>query len=457
MASRVVMPKLSDTMEEGRILRWLKQEGDHVETGQALAEVETDKATVEMEAYTNGTLRKVFAAQGSTVKVGDLIAVVAGPEEDISAIVAEAAKGAEGSAAVPGPAAVKPTRDQGPGTGDQGPETASSAAARAPGSRPRTAGPATTAAPTMPAAAEAAELAPSDRRPTYRASPLAARMAAEAGVDLNTVEGSGPQGRIIKRDIEAAMAGGQQPATPATAAERTPIARVAAGGEGAPEYEDLELSPMRRTIAKRLVQSKAPVPHFYLTVDVAMDRAWDAYRALREEKSPITINDIVVKAVAMALRRHPEMNASFAGDHVRRYNRVHIGLAVAVEEGLITPVIRDADVKTLEEISGEAKALAEAARARRLQPHQYTGATFSVSNLGMMGIEEFAAVINPPEAAILAVGAVRQAPVVAGGAIAIGYRMKVTLSIDHRVADGAMGARFLQTLKRLLENPLLMA
>jgi pyruvate dehydrogenase E2 component (dihydrolipoamide acetyltransferase) len=232
--------------------------------------------------------------------------------------------------------------------------------------------------------------------------------------------------------------------------------RAAIGREG-PEYEDIELSPMRRTIAKRLVQSKAPVPHFYLTIDIAMDRAWEAYRALREEKSPITINDVVIKAVAAALRRHPEMNASFAGDHVRRYNRVHVGVAVAVEEGLITPVIRDADAKALEEISAESKTLAERARARKLQPHEYTGATFSVSNLGMMGIEEFAAVINPPEAAILAIGAVRQAPVVVNGALSVGYRMKATLSIDHRVADGAMGARFLQTLRRLLENPLLMA
>jgi pyruvate dehydrogenase E2 component (dihydrolipoamide acetyltransferase) len=243
----------------------------------------------------------------------------------------------------------------------------------------------------------------------------------------------------------------------AEAAERGPIARAALVREGAPEYEEVELSPMRRTIARRLVQSKAPVPHFYLTIDAGMDRAWEAYRALREEKSPITITDIVIKAVAMALRRHPEMNASFAGDRVRRYTRVHIGLAVAVDEGLITPVIRDADLKTLEEISAESKALAEQARARRLQPDEYTGATFSISNLGMMGIEEFAAVINPPEAAILAVGAVRQAPVVENGTIRIGYRMKVTLSIDHRVADGAMGARFLQTLRRLLENPLLMA
>ncbi len=441
MASRVVMPKLSDTMEEGRILRWLKEEGDQIETGQALAEVETDKATVEMEAYTNGTLRKVFAPQGATVKVGNLIAVVGAPDEDISAIVAEAAKGAEG------PTAAAPASPAEPRAGR--PRAAAPATPRAAAQAPS---PAAAAAP-RPAAVEAAA---GGRRRTYRASPLAARMAAEAGVDLTTVEGSGPQGRIIKRDIEAALAGAQ-PADRAEAAERVPISGVATGREGAPEYEDLDLSPMRRTIARRLVQSKAPVPHFYLTIDVAMDRAWEAYRALRDERSPITINDIVVKAVAMALRRHPEMNASFAGDHVRRYNRVHVGVAVSVEEGLITPVIRDADLKTLEEISGESKALADEARARRLQPHQYTGATFSVSNLGMMGIEEFAAVINPPEAAILAVGAVRQAAVVADGAIAVGYRMKVTLSIDHRVADGAMGARFLQTLKRMLENPLLMA
>jgi pyruvate dehydrogenase E2 component (dihydrolipoamide acetyltransferase) len=420
MASRVVMPKLSDTMEEGRILRWLKQEGDRVETGQALAEVETDKATVEMEAYTNGTLRKVFAPQGETVKVGDLIAVVGAPDEDISAIVAEA-QGSQATAASPPPRA--------PATARQAP-----AAVR-------------------PAAAE---VAPANRRRTFRASPLAARMAAEAGVDLSAIDGSGPQGRIVKRDIEAAMTAGAQPAG-REAAERAPEVRALTGREGAPEYEDVALSPMRRTIAKRLVQSKAPVPHFYLTIDVSMDRTWDAYRALREEKSPITINDIVVRAAAMALRRHPEMNASFAGDHVRRYNRVHIGIAVAVEDGLMTPVIRDADLKTLDEISGESKTLADRARARRLQPHEYTGATFSVSNLGMMEIEEFAAVINPPEAGILAVGAVRQAPVVERGTLTIGYRMKVTLSIDHRVADGAMGARFLQTLRRLLENPILIA
>jgi pyruvate dehydrogenase E2 component (dihydrolipoamide acetyltransferase) len=282
------------------------------------------------------------------------------------------------------------------------------------------------------------------------------RMAAEAGVDLTGVAGSGPQGRIVKRDIEAAMADAPPATVRAEAAERGPMVRPAPSGAGAPDYDEVELSPMRRTIAKRLLQSKAPVPHFYLTVDVAMDRVWEAYRALRDDKSAITINDIIIKAVATALGRHKELNATFLGDRVRRYNHVHIGVAVSVDEGLITPVIRDADQKTLEEISAESKALIDLARARRLQPHEYTGATFSISNLGMMGIEEFAAVINPPEAAILAVGAVRQAAVVENGTIGIGYRMKATLSIDHRVADGAMGARFLQTLGRLLEHPLLM-
>jgi pyruvate dehydrogenase E2 component (dihydrolipoamide acetyltransferase) len=269
-------------------------------------------------------------------------------------------------------------------------------------------------------------------------------MAAEAGVDLNALRGSGPQGRIVKRDIEAAIA------KASSAPQATPS--LPAG-----EVQEIELSSMRRTIAKRLVQSKAPVPHFYLTVDVAAERLWDAYRALRDENYPITLNDVIIKAVASALKRHPEINASFAGDRVKQYARVHVGLAVALEDGLITPVIRDADSKSLTEIAAEAKALADRARSRRLQPHEYTGATFSISNLGMMGIDEFSAIINPPEGAILAVGSVREAPVVENGQVRAGRRMKLTLSVDHRVADGAQGARFLGTLRRMLENPLLIA
>ncbi len=429
MASRVVMPKLSDTMEEGRILRWLRTKGDPIETGQALAEVETDKATVEMEAYTTGTVLELVAAEGQFVKVGDLIAVIGAAGEDASAIVAAAAAAAPaGAPAAPAQPAAAPMP---------------APAAAAPAAHVRE--------------AAAAEAAPVGRN--LKASPLALRMAAESGLDLARVSGTGPQGRIVKRDIEAALAGRPSASTapPEDASPRLlGMARSAARDAG-PDSRDVELSPMRRTIAKRLVQSKAPVPHFYLTIDVVMDRVWDAYRALRDRKSPISINDIVVKAAALALRRHPEINASFAGDRVTQFARAHVGVAVAIEDGLITPVIRDADLKPLEEISEEARALAERARARKLQPEEYTGATFSISNLGMMGIEEFSAIINPPEAAILAVGAVRQVPVVDDGQVKVGWRMKVTLSVDHRVADGAAGARFLQTLRTFLEHPLLMA
>jgi pyruvate dehydrogenase E2 component (dihydrolipoamide acetyltransferase) len=420
MASRVVMPKLSDTMEEGKILRWLRKEGDKVETGQTLAEVETDKATVEMEAYTNGTIRKLVAPDGSSVKVGGLIAVIGAPDEDISALLESAAK----PAAAPAPAPARP---------------AAAAAAR----------PAAPRAVSRPAAAPApaprsAPAPGGDQGRGLRASPLALRMAAEAGVDLSTLQGSGPQGRIIKRDIEAALESATGQAAPAQA---TPGAEVT----------EVELSSMRRTIAKRLVQSKAPVPHFYLTVDVAMDRLWESYKALKEQDVPVSLNDVVIKATAAALKGHPELNASFAGDRVKQYGRVHIGIAVALEDGLITPVIRDADSKSLLEIAAEARSLSERARNRRLQPHEYTGGTFSISNLGMMGVEEFSAIINPPEAAILAVGAVREVPVIENGQVKAGRRMKMTISIDHRVADGAQGARFLQTLKRMLENPLLIA
>ncbi len=422
MASRVVMPKLSDTMEEGRILRWIKKEGDPVETGQALAEVETDKATVEMEAYTSGIVRKLVAAEGQFVKVGQQIAVIGTADEDISTLLPSAAPAAPAE------------------------------------STPPLAAPVPMAAP-APRQVEAARAEPMTAGRHLKASPLALRMAAESGVDLKSLRGTGPQGRIIKRDIETALAtdAPQVPSTGSPVAPRSRSLAMVAARDAAPESQDIELSPVRRTIAKRLVQSKGPIPHFYLTIDVAMDRIWDAYKALREQKSTISINDIVVKATALALRQHPDINASFAGDHVKQFSRVHIGMAVALDDGLITPVLRDADLKPLEEISEEARTLADRARARKLQPSEYSGATFSISNLGMMDIEEFSAIINPPEAAILAVGAVRHVPVVVDGQVTVGYRMKVTLSVDHRVADGASGARFLQTLRRLLEHPLLMA
>jgi pyruvate dehydrogenase E2 component (dihydrolipoamide acetyltransferase) len=415
------MPKLSDTMEEGRILRWLRKEGDPIETGQALAEVETDKATVEMEAYANGTIRKLIAVEGQFAKVGELIAIIGAADEDIASLVPPAgAARTQTPAAVPAP---------------------------------------TTATRTAPAVTAPASGAPTPTGRSLKASPLALRMAAEAGLDVGSLRGTGPQGRIIKRDIESALGDAPSAASPARPAmpQRTRVFSLQASRNDVPESQDIELSSVRRTIAKRLVQSKGPVPHFYLTVDVAMDRVWDAYQALRDQKSSISINDIIVKATALALRQHPEINASFAGDHLKLYSRVHIGMAVALDDGLITPVLRDADLKPLEEISEEARTLVERARARKLQPNEYTGATFSISNLGMMGIEEFSAIINPPEAAILAVGAVRQVPVVEDDVLAIGWRMKMTLSVDHRVTDGAAGARFLQTLRKFLEHPLLMA
>ncbi|RPJ61488.1 MAG: 2-oxo acid dehydrogenase subunit E2, partial [Acidobacteria bacterium] len=379
--------------------------------------------------------RKIVAPEGATIPVGNLIAVVAGEDEDISELLKEGAPPAEAKAEapaeppepVPEPAPAPPARPQ-----------------AAPPARPQAAPPSRPAAPAPEREATGRGL---------RASPLALRMAAESGVDLKGVRGTGPQGRIIKRDIEKAVEEARRAETAPPPVEHPRAVTVRAEG---PEFQEIELSSMRRTIAKRLVQSKAPVPHFYLTVDVSMDRAWEAYRALRDaEQSTVSVNDIVLKATASALRRHPELNASFGGDHIKQYNRVHIGMAVAIDDGLITPVLRDADLKTLEDISAESRRLSDRARARRLQPNEYTGATFSISNLGMMGIEEFSAIINPPEGAILAVGAVRQAPVVEHGELKIGYRMKLTLAVDHRVADGAMGARFLQTLKRLLENPLL--
>jgi pyruvate dehydrogenase E2 component (dihydrolipoamide acetyltransferase) len=421
MSSRIVMPKLSDTMEEGKILRWLKKEGDPVETGQTLAEIETDKATVEMEAYTSGVIRRLVVAEGETVKVGGLIGIIGAADEDVSALLAEEP---------PVPVAATPH-----------------AVPRPEASVPRATGAIPPPTPAEPAVGRA-----------LKASPLALRMAAESGVDLKDIVGTGPQGRIVKRDIEAALGASRaasQVAEPSPVAGLGPVSPDSGGTEPM-EVQTVELSSIRRTIAKRLVQSKGPIPHFYLTVDVAVDRLWADYQALRADESSVSLTDIVVKAAAAALRRHPEMNASFAGDHVKQYGRVHIGLAVALDDGLITPVVRDADRKPLEAIARETAVLIERARAHKLQPDDYTGATFSVSNLGMMGIEEFSAIINPPEAAILAVGSVRQTPVVDGDVVRIGRRMKLTLSVDHRVVDGATAARFLQTLTRMLENPLLL-
>jgi pyruvate dehydrogenase E2 component (dihydrolipoamide acetyltransferase) len=408
MATRVVMEALSPTMEEGRVARWLKKEGDAVRSGDVLAEVETDKAIMELQARGDGTLRKIVVPEGGTTAVGNVVAVIAGRDEDVSALL-EGQKGQQGQE--------RQERQQSAPAKSPAPAASASSAASAP---PASAAP----------AAEAGRV---------KASPLARRLASEKGVDLRVVRGSGPGGRIIRRDIAAAPAPSAAPAPPVA-------------GEG---WEDIPLTQIRKTIARRLAQSIGPIPHFFLTAEIDMERgaeARDALNGLGEGK--VSFNDVIIKTVAMALRQHPECNAWWQDDHIRVFHDVHLGMAVAVEEGLITPVIRHAHRKSLREISAEAADLAARARARKLTPEEYTGATFSISNLGMLGIDEFTAVINPPEAAILAVGALAEKPVAVNGTLVVRRRMRVTMSCDHRVIDGATGARFLQTVKRMLENPL---
>ncbi len=422
MASKVIMPKLSPTMEEGQIARWLKKEGDKVSMGEPLAEIDTDKATMEMQALTNGVLRKIIVKEGESAPLGSLIAIVGEPNEDISAIESEASAKPATAAPTPAVEAQKP---------EEKPEEPASAPAtpQANGGQP---------AATTPATASSGRM---------MVSPLAARMAAEAGLDLKSLTGSGPNGRIIKRDIEAAMS---QPKV--AAAPQFQTAAIAA----ASPYQDEPATEMRRTIARRLVTSIGPVPHFFLTSEIEMDRAAEMRKGINalDPDLKISINDIIIKVVAQALVQHPAVNSSFQDKFIRYYERADIGVAVAVEEGLITPVIRSADQKSLSQIAAEVRELAERARSRRLKPEEYTGATFSVSNLGMFGIDEFTAIINPPEGGILAVGAMTPKPVVRDNEVVVRQMMRVTMSCDHRVIDGATGAKFLQTVKKILENPL---
>jgi pyruvate dehydrogenase E2 component (dihydrolipoamide acetyltransferase) len=417
--TRVVMPKLSEAMETGRVIKWLKKEGDRVQGGDILAEVETDKADVEMEAFGGGVLRTILVPAGEQAPVGALIAVIAEPDEDISGVVAQAS-----AAGVARPAAAPPPMPAGAGA----PARAPAAIGREP-----------IAAPVAAVPAPAGEAGAGQR---VKASPLARKIAAQSGVDLRLVRGSGPGGRIIRRDVEAVRSG-------AAAAPR----RAATPGV---EFEDRPLTAIRAAIARRMPLSKAPVPHFYLTSDVAMDRAWRLREELNalEGQPKVSVTDLVVRACALALIEHPGVNASFQGESVRVWHRAHIGIAVALDEGLITPVLHDCQDRSLAQIAVASRELVERARARKLKVQELSGATFSISNLGMFDVTEFSAIINPPEGAILAVGAIRRVPVVEQDAITVGRRMAITLSCDHRVMDGAMGARFLQTVKRLLEQPL---
>jgi pyruvate dehydrogenase E2 component (dihydrolipoamide acetyltransferase) len=463
MATKVYMEALSPTMEEGRLVTWLKNEGDEVKEGDVLAEVETDKATMELVARGSGVLRKRLIGDGDTSNVGTMIAVIAGADEDISSLTG----GADAAPAAAPAAAEAPAQQATAGGADAGQSAAAAAPpAEAPTAPTAPAQPAQPAAEAQPAA-QAPQSAPGADNGRVKASPLARRLAQEAGMQIGGVQGSGPGGRIVKRDIEQAVAqGGAQPqaaapqAAPPAAAPAAPQAAQVAPSTDA-RFREHPISQMRKAIARRLVQSIGPVPTFYLTVEVDMGEAM-ALRArinerFKDQGIKTSPNDMVIKAVAMALRKHPFVNAAWTGDSIHLYEQVHIGVAVAIEEGLITPVVRDADRKGVSEIAAEVKELAGRAREKKLKPEEYTGSTFSISNLGMFGIEEFTAIINPPEAAILAVGAVGPKVVVDDeGNMAIRQRMRVTLSCDHRVIDGATGAQFLQTLKQYLEEPMLM-
>jgi pyruvate dehydrogenase E2 component (dihydrolipoamide acetyltransferase) len=410
------MPKLSDTMTDGTVAAWHKKVGDKVKSGELLAEIETDKATMEFESYVDGTLLYIGVQKGETVAVDALLAVFGKEGEDVSAIVA-----AEGAA----PAA----KEEAPVTVAPAPKAPVAEAPKA----------VVTQAPVAAAHSPAAAPVPfNDGR--MRVSPLAKKLAEDKGLPLQYIPGSGDGGRIVRRDVDAFMAGAAVQS--ASAVE---------------SYTEENVSQMRKTIARRLAESKFTAPHFYLTMEINMGRAVEARAAMNAATgSKVSFNDMVVKATALALKQHPKVNSSWQGDTIRYNHHVHMGIAVAVEEGLLVPVVRFADTKTLAQINQEVKTFAEKAKNKKLQPSDWEGNTFTISNLGMFGTEEFTAIVNPPDACILAVGAIRQVPVVKDGAVVPGHTMKLTLSCDHRVVDGASGSEFLQTLKAMLEEPVLM-
>lgn len=474
MATKVHMEALSPTMEEGQVVRWLKSEGDEVANGDLLAEIETDKATMELTARGEGVLRKILIDEGGVAAVGDVIAVIAAADEDIDELVdaapaksksdkesedseaAAADEGGDAGAEKAGERKPKSDKESADGTSDE--EDGEDGEDEDGEVEEDDAGK------DAAATGAAGEAVPGGR---VKASPLARRLAEEAGVDLAALEGSGTGGRIVKRDVEEAARAAERAAPVAKPTEAAAAGRAARPSAPAPEpwadagaeegYDDLPVSQMRKTIARRLNESLGPVPHFFLTVDLDMERVLGARARLNEvverDGDKLSVNDFVLKATAAALRRHPDCNAAWHSDHVRRYRHVHLGVAVAVEDGLITPVVKHADRKGLVQISREVKEMAGRAREKKLKPDEYTGSTFSVSNLGMFGIHEFTAIINPPEAGILAVGGIEDTPVAVNGDVVIRPRMRVTMSCDHRVIDGAQGSRFLQTLRAMLEEP----
>jgi len=457
--SKVVLAKLSPTMEEGTIVKWTKKEGDAVKQGDVLAEIETDKANMEMEAQGSGILRKILVEAGGKAPIGTLIGVIAEANEDIEPLIAkEGAKaGAAAKAAAPAPAAPAPAAP----APEPAQAAAEASAKAAPADQPASAAAAekTPPAPPAPAARPAPAPAPVAASAStggeggrVKASPLARSMAAHQNIDLSSVAGSGPGGRIIKRDIES-WAGPRPSAAPARVSA-APSPRPAPPGPSITPGQELPLSNMRKTIAKRLSESMFGSPHYYVTVEIDMDAAVDLREQIqRLEEGKVSFNDLVVKACAKALTRFPMVNASWGGDKIATHADVNIGIAVAIPDGLITPVVRNADRKSILDIAHEVRDLATRARDRKLKPDEFTGSTFTISNLGMFDVDSFTAIINPPDSAILAVGAVRKVPVVDGDTIRPGHRMKVTMSSDHRVIDGALAAQFLAEVRRLLEAP----
>jgi pyruvate dehydrogenase E2 component (dihydrolipoamide acetyltransferase) len=425
-------------MEEGVLVRWVKKEGESVEPGDLVAEVETDKANMDFNLEDEGTLLKLLVDEGETVKLGAPVAILGDPGEDITALIADAKAQLAGGS----------------------PEPAATPGKPAPAAPPATATP---APPPAPSPAPAASPPPSGR---LLASPLAKTLAIELGIDLRTIQGSGPGGRIVERDVRGhtgtTPTSQAAPATPPAPSVSTSTAlalvtpKVLARPSADGDFEDRPLSNMRRTIAQRLTEAKRDVPHYTLTTEfdsAPLKSFRRRLNALLGDRGKVTINDLLIKGVALALRRVPDVNASFTGEAIRYYSRVHIGVAVALDRGLITPVIRDADLKGIGVIGAEVKDLVGRARERQIKADEIQGSTFTISNLGMFGINHFDAIINPPEAAILAVGRIRQVPLVVDDKITVGERMSLTMSCDHRVVDGALGARFLDNLVELLEGP----
>ncbi len=421
MAEIVRMPKLSDTMTEGVVAEWHKKVGDEVESGELLAEIETDKATMEFESFQDGVLLHIGVDKGDSAPVDSILCVLGEKGEDISQLLADEKDGAKKEAPAPETKAETPTPSPEPAAADS---TPSPAPAESPSPSP---------APVSNGASG-----------RVKASPLAKKIAEEKGINLDQVAGSGDGGRVVKKDVENFVPG----------ANTSPSASLPSGAES---FTEVPVSQMRKTIARRLAESKFTAPHFYLTVSIDMDNAIAARKmANSNEDVRISFNDLVIKAAAIALKKHPAVNSSWLGDKIRYNEHVHIGVAVAVEDGLLVPVVRFADSKPMTTINAEVKDFAQKAKSKKLQPQDWEGNTFTISNLGMFGIEEFTAIVNPPDACILAVGGIQQVPVVKNGQVVPGNVMKVTLSCDHRVVDGASGAAFLQTFKGMLENPIMM-